>query len=148
MWEVREWHVVSLIYSVFKILISYLTLTFGIFNPDALKNLCVLCWHFVFSLFSFLFNLTYDCFSLFLLRVIFLAYHVCLFSRFPFWSISSYYTPNIISEKNIMFILHFLTKLSPYILLSKLANRSCKVSQIWLCSTDFLDFLILWHSLN
>ena len=50
----------SLIYSVFKILISCLTLIFGLFNPDALKNLCVLCWHFVFSLFSFLFNLAYD----------------------------------------------------------------------------------------
>ena len=126
---------VSLIYSVFKILICCFTLIFGIFNPHALKNLCALSWHFVFSLFSFSFNLTYDYFSLFLLalqclmstkrshilkqpctkglRVIFLAYHVCLFSKFPFWNISSYQT-NIISEENIMFILDFLIKLSSY----------------------------------
>ena len=141
MWEVCEWHFASLIYSIFKIRICCLTLIFGILNPDALKNLCALCWYFGFSLFSFLFNWKYGCFLLFLLRVIFLAYHVWLFSRFPFWNISSYYTPIIISEENIMFILHFLTKRSSYVLLSNLANRSCsKVSQIWLCSTDFLDF--------
>ena len=152
---------VSLIYSVFKILICCFTLIFGIFNPHALKNLCALSWHFVFSLFSFSFNLTYDYFSLFLLalqclmstkrshilkqpctkglRVIFLAYHVCLFSKFPFWNISSYQT-NIISEENIMFILDFLIKLSSYVLLSSLPNRSCKVSQNLFCCTDFLAF--------
>ena len=112
------------------------------------KSLCALCWYFVLSLFSFSFNLTYDCFSLFLLRVIFLAYHICLLSRFPFWSIPSHQTPNIISEQNIMFILYLLTKLFSYILRSNLTNRSCKVSQISLCGTDFLDFFTLWYFLN
>ena len=54
---------------------------FGTFNLGVLKNWCALCWYFVFSLFSFLFNLSYDCFSLFLLRVIFLAYHVFFLAK-------------------------------------------------------------------
>ena len=89
-WEERQWHFALLIYSVFKILTCCLTLMLWIFSLDALKNLWALCWYFLFSIFSFLFNLTYDCFSLFLLRVSFLAYHVCLFSTFFFWNISSY----------------------------------------------------------
>ena len=74
---------------------------------------------FISSLFSFL---------LFLLRVIFSAHHDSLFSRFLFWNISSCWTPDIILEEKIMFILYFLGKLSSNILLSNLANR--KVSQI------------------
>ena len=127
----------SLIYTVFKILICSLTVIFGIFNSDAFKNLCALCWYFFFSLFSFLLNLSYDCFLLFLFRVIILV----IFSVGFLFGIFFPIRLQILFQKRTLCL--YYTSWQNFHLIScfsNLANRSCKVSQLWHYSTDFLEF--------